>query len=58
MNGLDNQEDSPFTVRTDMVLTAYTLGRGSAAVGTEGQGQELASNNQAAGSAKAGASAH
>lgn len=29
MEGADNQKDSPFTVRTDMLLTAYTQGQGN-----------------------------
>lgn len=29
MQGVDNQKDSPYTVRTDMLLTAYTQGPGN-----------------------------
>ena len=44
LTNVQNQQDTPFTVETEMTLTAYTLGTGPAPAGaTEGQDRQLAS---------------
>jgi hypothetical protein len=58
MEGLEDQEDTPFTVETGMILTAYTQGPSN--LPTVGDGAEQQLNAQASGgnqteTAKAGA---
>jgi len=38
MTGVQDQKDTPFTVETEMTLTAYTLGTGPAPAGTQDAG--------------------
>jgi type IV pilus assembly protein PilO len=55
MEGLENQEDTPFSVETSMVLTAYTQGATNV-VPVEGETQQLGANtdNNQTQTAKAG----
>lgn len=39
MKGLENQQDTPFTVKSSMILTAYTLGPANPAPAPENEGK-------------------
>ena len=39
MKGLENQKDTPFTVKSSMILTAYTLGPGNPAPAPQNEGK-------------------
>lgn len=64
MEGIDNQDDTPATMETDLILTAYTLGSGVRPIGDTEVAQAGGANNQAAAAnakpqtAQAGAAKH
>jgi type IV pilus assembly protein PilO len=53
MQGIDNQDDTPFTVKTDFMLTAYTQGAVNS-VPSEAAGQQVAASNANVRTAQAG----
>lgn len=59
LQGVDNQQDSPYTVRTDMLLTAYTQGPGNAlpSAADAGATRALQANAAAGADAKSPANA-
>ena len=56
IKGMDNQDDTPFTMSAKMTLTAYTLAAGGVPVGTatDGSPTTLAANVKASAQASAG----